>query len=510
MRTRVLWNLGLAAAIGVAVTAAPEVVRVDSGQIAGVSADGVRAFKGIPYAAPPVGDLRWKPPQPAAPWSGVKAADTFGPECVQTAYPAGSVYTMEPAPQSEDCLYLNVWTAATAADKRPVMVWIHGGAWTRGSSSIATYDGAALARKGVVVVTVNYRLGPLGFLAHPELTAESPHHSSGNYAILDHVAALQWVQRNIAAFGGDPANITIFGESAGSWSVNATQATPLARGLFHRAIGESGAQFSRTPRLADAEQGGLALAKAVGADSLKALRGVPADQLAAVPAFRSSINVDGWVLPDEVRTIFAQRKHNDVPVLVGSNANEWTTLSSAAAFPRTVADFRKRIDAQFPGLAKEFDEAYPVKSDGDIAEVMLALGRDTTFSVEMRTWARMVTAGQRKAFLYQFTHVPPGPEARTRGAYHASEIQYVFANLRNPAFAYSGADHALADAMSSYWVNFAKTGDPNGTGLPAWTAYNTSAEPYLELGSPIRMKQHLLKAQLDFLDMARERRAGTQ
>jgi para-nitrobenzyl esterase len=510
MRTRVLWNLGLAAAIGVAVTAAPEVVRVEGGQIAGVSADGVHAFKGIPYAAPPVGDLRWKPPQPAVPWSGVKAADTFGPQCVQTAYPAGSVYTMEPAPQSEDCLYLNVWTAATAADKRPVMVWIHGGAWTRGSSSIATYDGAALARKGVVVVTVNYRLGPLGFLAHPELTAESPHHSSGNYAILDHIAALQWVQRNIAAFGGNPANITIFGESAGSWSVNATQATPLARGLFHRAIGESGAQFARIPRLADAEQGGLALAKAVGADSLKALRGVPADQLVAVAAFRSSINVDGWVLPDEVRTIYAQRKHNDVPVLVGSNANEWTTLSSAAAFPRTVADFRKRIDAQFPGLAKEFDEAYPVKSDGDIAEVMLALGRDTTFSVEMRTWARMVTAGQRKAFLYQFTHVPPGPEARTRGAYHASEIQYVFANLRNPAFAYSGADHTLADAMSSYWVNFAKTGDPNGTGLPSWTAYNTSAESYLELGSPIQMKQHLLKAQLDFLDLARERRAGTQ
>ncbi|HEV3062445.1 MAG TPA: carboxylesterase family protein [Vicinamibacterales bacterium] len=510
MRTCVLWSLGLAAAIGVAVTAAPEVVRVDGGQIAGVSAGGVRAFKGIPFAAPPVGDLRWKPPQPTVPWSGVKPADTFGPQCVQTPYAAGSVYTMEPAPQSEDCLYLNVWTAANATDKRPVMVWIHGGAWTRGSSSIATYDGAALARKGVVVVTVNYRLGPLGFLAHPELTAESPHHSSGNYAILDHIAALQWVQRNIAAFGGNPANITIFGESAGSWSVNATQATPLARGLFHRAIGESGAQFSRIPRLADAEQGGLTLANAVGADSLKALRGVPADQLVAVPAFRSSINVDGWVLPDEVRTIFAQRKHNDVPVLVGSNANEWTTLSSPATFPRTVADFRKRIDAQFPGLAKEFDEAYPVKIDADIADVMLALGRDTTFSVEMRTWARMVTAGQRKAFLYQFTHVPPGPEARTRGAYHASEIQYVFANLRNPAFAYGGADHTLADAMSSYWVNFATTGDPNGTGLPAWTAYDTSAESYLELGTPIQLKQHLLKAQLDFLDMARERRAGTQ
>jgi para-nitrobenzyl esterase len=202
------------------------------------------------------------------------------------------------------------------------MVWIHGGAWTRGSGATPTYDGAALAKKGVVVVTTNYRLGPFGFLAHPELTAESAQHSSGNYAILDHVAALKWVQKSIAAFGGNPGNVTIFGESAGSWSVNVVQATPLAKGLFHRAIGESGARFARNPRLADAEKGGLALAKAVGADSLKALRAVPADRILEVQSFRSGANVDGWVLPDEVRAIFAARQQNDAPVLVGSNANE--------------------------------------------------------------------------------------------------------------------------------------------------------------------------------------------
>jgi para-nitrobenzyl esterase len=506
MKARSLLAFGVAAALGAGMTAATDTIKVDGGAIAGVAAGGVRAFKGIPFAAPPVGDLRWKPPQPVVPWSGVRQADTFGPRCVQTPYPAGSVYAMEPEPQSEDCLYLNVWTAGQAGDERPVMVWIHGGAWTRGASSIATYDGAALAAKGVVVVTVNYRLGPFGFLAHPELTAESPQHSSGNYAILDHVAALQWVKRNIASFGGNAGNVTIFGESAGSWSVNTVQATPLAKGLFHRAIGESGAQFARTARLADAEREGAAMAAAVGADSLKALRAVPAEKLAAVPSFRTGITVDGWVLPDTVRVIFAEKKHSNVPVLVGSNANEWTTLSNPATFPKTMEEFRRRIDAQFPGMASQFDAVYPVKSEGDISSAMLGLGRDTTFTLEMRTWARMVTAAGSKAFLYQFTRVPPGPEAQTRGAYHASEIQYVFGNLRNPAFAFTDVDRKLSDAMSNYWVNFAKAGDPNGKGLPVWTAYEQTGEPYLELGQPVQIKHHLLKAQLDFLEAAQQRR----
>src|SRR5438093_2010644 len=267
------------------------------------------------------------------------------------------------------------------------MVWIHGGAWTRGAGSVATYDGAALAKKGVVVVTTNYRLGVFGFMAHPELTAESPEHSSGNYAILDHVAALKWVRKNIAAFGGDPSRVTIFGESAGSWSVNVVQATPLAKGLFQRAIGESGGQFARTAKLATAEGAGTTFMKAAGADSVRALRALPAEKIQSTPFLRSAINVDGWVLPSDVRTIFAQKQHNAAPVLVGSNGNEWTTLSNPAQFPKTLADYRRRVETQYGDAVKEYDAVYPVGSDSDINKAMLDVGRDQTFTLEMRTWA---------------------------------------------------------------------------------------------------------------------------
>jgi para-nitrobenzyl esterase len=409
---------------------------------------------------------------------------------------------------SEDCLYLNVWSGARAGDKRPVMVWIHGGAWTRGAGSVPTYDGTALAKKGVVVVTTNYRLGVFGFLAHPELTAESPQHSSGNYAILDHVAALQWVQKNIAAFGGDPDRVTIFGESAGSWSVNVVQATPLANGLFHRAIGESGAQFARNMRLADAEKAGVALASAVGADSLEALRAVPAERLAAVQTFRTGINVDGWVLPADVRTIFAEKKHSLVPIIAGSNANEWTTLGGLdrSQYPKTIEEYRKRVEAQYGEAVKDYDAAYPVTREADISEALLGVGRDATFTLEMRTWARMVTASGQKAYLYQFTRVPPGPNANVWGAYHAAEIPYVFGTLRVRDWPFTDTDFTLSDRMSSYWVNFATTGDPNGSGLPKWAPYDRPNEPYLELGDSVQSRNHLLETQLDFLEHLQQRR----
>jgi para-nitrobenzyl esterase len=492
------------------VSAAPDVVKIDGGQIGGATVDGVRVFKGIPFAAPPVGELRWKAPQPVVPWTGVRNADTFSPQCMQTPYPEGSPYAAPPASTSEDCLYLNVHTAGKSGDRRPVMVWIHGGAWTRGAASLATYDGSKLAKKGVVVVTVNYRLGVFGFMAHPGLTAESPHHSSGNYAVLDHVAALEWVKRNIAAFGGNPANVTIFGESAGSWSVNTVQATPLAKGLFQRAIGESGGQFSRTPALATAEAAGVTFMKAAGADSIKALRALPSEKILAAPFLRSAVNVDGWVLPAEVRTIFATRQHNAGPVLVGSNANEWTTLSNPAQFPKTTADYRRRVETQYGDAVKDYDAVYPVKSDADISTAMLAVGRDQTFTLEMRTWARMITAAGAKAYLYQFTHVPPSPNAATWGAYHASEIPYVFGTLRNRNWPFTAVDDRLSDQMSSYWVNFATSGDPNGRGLEKWTPYDQANEPYLELGDTVQTKQHLLKAQLDFLESFQQRRASSQ
>ena len=508
---RRVWIVIIAVVVGWSfiALAAPETVTVDGGRIAGTSANGVRAFKGIPFAAPPLGALRWKAPQPVVAWAGVRAADKFGAACIQQPYPPNSPYARPPEPTSEDCLYLNVWTAAAAGDKRPVMVWIHGGAWTRGSGSVDTYDGAALAKKGVVVVTTNYRLGPFGFFAHPELTAESPQHASGNYAILDHIAALQWVRKNIAAFGGDPGRVTVFGESAGSWSVNVVQATPLAKGLFHRAIGESGGQFARTATLVEAERLGTAFAKAAGADSLKALRDVPAEKILATP-LRVGVNVDGYVLPDSVRAIFERKKQSDVPVIVGSNANEWTTLGGLdrSQYPKTLEDYRKRVEAQYRDAVKDYDAAYPVKTDADIAEALLAVGRDQTFSLEMRTWARLVAASGRHAFLYQFTHVPPGPNPAW-GAYHASEIQYVFDNVGRRPWA-TDADRRLADQMSSYWVNFATTGDPNGRGLPTWSPYDPGAEPYMDLGDTVQPKSHLLKAQLDFLEQLQERRQGSR
>jgi len=501
-------------------SAASDTIRVEGGLISGVLADGVRSYKGIPFAAPPTGELRWKAPQPVVAWTGVRECNDFAPECPQAPYPAGSMYASAPQKQSEDCLYLNIWTAAKASEKRPVMVWIHGGALTRGSGANRVYDGTALAKKGVVLVTLNYRLGPLGYLAHPELTAESPHHSSGNYGVLDQIAALKWVQKNIAAFGGDTSRVTIFGESAGSWSVNVLVASPLAKGLFHRAIGESGATFNRASFLKEdkagmtsAEKVGVAFAKAAKADSIKALRALPAEKIIEFfnndsegRKFRTQPNVDGWVLPDEIRNIFAERKHNDVPTLIGSNANEMTTLTTPAMVPKTLEDFRKRVATQYGEMVKEFDVAYPAKSDADVAGAFLDSLRDTTFTLGMRTWARMTIKGRSKAYLYFFSRVPPNPNSKYLGAYHAAEIAYVFNNLNKANTALQETDFKLAEQMSNYWVNFATTGDPNGKGLTKWTAYNLEQEPYMDFGNAIQSSNHLLKAQLDFLEQFQQRR----
>ncbi len=489
-------------------------VKVTGGLISGVTADGVRSFKGVPFAAPPTGELRWKAPQPVAAWEGVLACKDFGPDCPQASYPQNSLYYSPPRKQSEDCLYLNVWTSANQGDRRPVMVWIHGGALTRGSGATRTYDGTNLAKKGVVLVTINYRLGPLGYLAHPELTAESANGSSGNYGVLDQIAALKWVQQNIAAFGGDPNRVTIFGESAGSWSGNVLVASPLAKGLFHRAIGESGAQFGPMAflkedrnKLASAEKVGTAFAKAAGADSLKALRAVPAEKIVDLfnndPAgkeFRTAPNVDGWVLPDEIRKIFERGKQNDVHTIVGSNANEMSVFIPPALLPKSLEAYRKRVGSQYGEMSKEFEAVYPVKSDTDIAAALLASQRDIRFTLPMRTWARMTATGRSKAYLYYFSHVPPNPNSKTLGAYHAAEIAYVFNNLNRQNTLLTETDTRLADIMSSYWVNFAATGDPNGKGLPKWAVYNREQEPYMEFGDTVELRNHLLKDQLDFLE----------
>ena len=471
-------------------------VKVDTGLLEGLPGahPDVATYKGIPYAAPPVGELRWKAPQPAAKWDGVKDAAAFGASCMQTNYPEGSLYRSDLGPVSEDCLTLNIWTTAKANAKQPVMVWIHGGGLTRGSGATPVYDGEALSRKGVVLVTINYRLGPFGFLTHPELTAESPNHSSGNYGLLDQIAALGWVQRNIAAFGGDPKKVTIFGESAGSWSTNCMMATPLTRGLIHGVIGESGAFFSVMKKLDVAEKIGAK------AGDLKTLRAKSADEVLKMTFDQSSMGpvVDGYLLPTDIYTVFQQGKQNDVPLLAGYNADEGTAFAN---WTGNIEAFVKQGKQRFGDLADEFFKAYPVGTEAEAKASFYATFRDTTFGWNTRTWGRMSEkTGHHPAHLYYFAHVPPGPGAERYGAYHASEIAYVFDNLGKGKRTPEEPDNKLAEAMSSYWVNFAKTGDPNGSGLPKWPAYHAKDEVWMEFGNEPKMRMEVNKAKLDVME----------
>jgi para-nitrobenzyl esterase len=472
-------------------------VRVEQGLLSGAAGKNpeVRVYRGIPYAAPPVGELRWKPPQPAASWPGVRDAKQFSSACWQNPYPSSSIYAAKLPPLSEDCLYLNVWTAAKSAkDHLPVMVWIHGGGFTRGDGISNAYDGENLARKGVVLVTINYRLGIFGFFAHPALTAESGHHASGNYGLQDQIAALHWVRKNIQAFGGDPKNVTIFGESAGSWAVNALMASPLAKGLFERAIGESGASFSPIKSLAESEKAGEKLDS-----SIQALRAKPAEELVKTNEQVVRPIVDGWVLPQDVATTFSQGRQNDVPLLVGFNADEGTTLvPQAAAMKANV--FVDGVHQRYGTMADDFLKTYPASSDEDAVSSFYAAYRDQTFGWEMRTWARLAAkTGHHHVYMYYFSHHPPGPQSARLRAFHASEIPYVFGNFFWP-FPWEDADHKLSDVVSSYWVNFARSGDPNGAGLPRWPAYDPASDQALEIGDPIAVRAQVNKAGLDFFD----------
>jgi para-nitrobenzyl esterase len=485
--------LVLAAMLPLAAASGP--VRIDTGMISGIDGAeaGVRVYKGIPFAAPPVGDLRWKGPKAAARWDGVRAADEFGPVCMQRS--------RNDSKMGEDCLYLNVYTASTSPkEKRPVMVWIYGGALTSGAGSI--YDGEELAKKGVVVVTFNYRVGPFGFFAHPDLTKESDRNASGNYGLMDQLAALEWVQRNIAAFGGDVKRVTIFGESAGSWSTNMLMATPLAHGLFQRVIGESGAEFAHVRKLADAEQAGVKFAQSMGAESLAALRSKPAAEIQAKQGGYLGPDVDGYVLPEDVYTIFSKGKQNDVPLLIGSNADEGTMFSPVGL---KADDFRARNEKRFGASAPEFFKLYPFTNDVEAHDANSAAVRDQTFGWEMRTWARLQTkTGKSKTYLYFFSRVPPGENAARMGAYHSSEIAYVFDNVNgksNPRkVAWQDVDRKLADMMSSYWVNFVATGDPNGKGLLKWPAYHSKDDVLMGFGDDVKVMPIPHKPALDFLD----------
>lgn len=439
----------------------------------------VRVFKGMPFAIPPVGDRRWKPAQPAPSFKSVRLATRFGPSCAQPGYPEGSFFSSPSAPTSEDCLYLNVWSAAQENEQLPVMVWIHGGGLTRGSGASSAYDGTELARKGVVVVTINYRLGIFGYFTHPELSKESPHNSSGNYGTSDQVMALKWVQENISAFGGDPNNVTIFGESAGSFSVHHMMSTPLAAGLFHRAIGESGTSFR--PMLAlrkgdiTAEGNGLKFASSVKAKSLAELRKMTAREiLDASQTQRFRPVLDGWVFPDQIYDLFKDGKYNAVPLMVGFNAEEGTTLGVLSRLPKDQESYINSARERYGELADEFLTLYPAS---DLRRSTLNAFRDGFASWGMQTWAMMMANTSTDAYVYYFSHWPAGEEL---GAYHAAEIVYVFNNVTRLRSDAPAGDVKLADLMSDYWVAFAKQGRPKVKGLPKWKPYKAKSRRFME------------------------------
>lgn len=488
----------------VASAAIKDPVRVEQGLLNGTAGNNpeVRGYKGIPYAAPPVGDLRWQPPQAPASWQGVRQAAEFGHPCMQLPYPETSIYYSKLPPVSEDCLYLNIWTAAKSDhDHLPVMVWIHGGGFTRGAGSTPTYNGENFAAKGVVLVTINYRLGVFGFLALPELTAESTHHSSGEYGMLDQIAALEWVKKNISKFGGDPKRVTVFGESAGSLAVNFLMASPLAKGLFHRAIAESGAAFAPMRSLVEAEKAGVTFSASLGAkqDSLKTLRAKPAEEILKAGAEQGTRPpVDGWFLPQDVYTIFAQSKQNDVPLMVGSNADEGTTLAPQGANTKA-AEFLEQAHQRYGNQADQFLKLYPASSDQEAVASFYASFRNN-MAWGMHTWARMQTkTGHHPAYRYYFTRRPPGPQSERLRAYHAAEIAYVFQNFLGQR-PWEDTDHKLGETMAGYWVNFATTGNPNGKGLPEWPAYSREKEQVMELGDKVNAEPLVYKAEMDLFD----------
>ncbi|MDQ6705881.1 MAG: carboxylesterase family protein [Acidobacteriota bacterium] len=462
-------------------------VRTANGLVEGkTSANGkVRIFEGVPFAAPPVGDLRWKEPQPAANWDGVRKVTDFGPRCMQ-ANIYGDMVFRDKGP-SEDCLYLNVWTpAADAKAKLPVMVWIYGGGFAAGASSEPRQDGEHLAERGVVVVSLNYRLGVFGFLAHPELAKESGHHAAGNYGLMDQAAALGWVQKNIAAFGGDPAEVTIFGESAGSFSVCAQMASPLTTGLFERAIGESGAFFGttlETGSLQKTEEAGVKFGESIGSGSLSALRAKSAGELLKAagrehePRFQP--NIDGYFLPEDVYSIYAAGKQRGIPLLAGWNADEGSYRSFLKGAQPTVQNYLARLHELFGDKADAMFKLYPAATDEQVKRSAQDLAGDQFIGYSTWKWIEMQSArGGAPVYHYRFEDAPPigadekdSEAAKWRGAKHSAEIEFVFEDLASKHLPWRARDRKLSEEMATYWTNFAKTGSPNGNGLPSWPAY---------------------------------------
>jgi para-nitrobenzyl esterase len=460
-------------------------VRTTNGLVEGtLEKSGIVSFKGIPFAAPPVGDLRWKEPQPVKNWDGVLKADKFGPNAMQYDIFGDMIFRSNG--MSEDCLYLNVWAPAKKTNKLlPVFVYFYGGGFVAGDGSESRYDGESMATKGIVTLTLNYRLGVFGFLSHPELTKESPNHSSGNYAILDQAAALKWVQQNIAAFGGDPKRVTIGGESAGSISVSAQMASPLSKKLMAGAIGESGSLLGALPAvpLSNAEQTGIEFAKTVNAASLKELRALTADQLLEASRkfnpFRFSMTIDGYFFPKSPFEIYEAGEQAHIPLLVGWNSEEMNYRAILGNDKPTKENFAKAVQRLYGDRSEDVLKLYQANTDEEVEQVATDLAGDRFISFSTWKWAELHSKTGKPVYRYLFSKPRPASTDTSnktplaKGAVHAAEIEYALGNLRgNKAYAWTKEDHEVSRITQEYFANFIKTGNPNGAGLPNWPAAN--------------------------------------
>jgi para-nitrobenzyl esterase len=480
-----LFTAILISGIGVSARLLPGQVKVEGGIIQGKVAGDLTIYKGIPFAAPPVGDLRWKAPQPLKKWKGIKMTDEFAPAAYQGGNP--------PSGKSEDCLYLNIWTPAKSAkEKIPVLVWIYGGGFSFGSTSDPVHNGEHLARKGVVLVSIAYRVGQLGFLAHPGLSAENPNHVSGNYGLLDMIAGLQWIQKNIAAFGGDPQKVTIFGESAGGIAVSMLCASPLAKGLFHGAISQSGGSFGPTrpttypgenmKTLKQAEEAGIEYAKKAGASTVAELRNIEAGKLPMGMGMAGAWPiVDGYVIPDDQYRLYEAGKYNDIPVLIGYNSDEGASFSRE----KTPEEFMEGVKTRYGKFAADLIKAYPCTMTA-VPKTARDLARDAAFGWQTWIWARLqAKTGKSKVFYYYFDQHPDYPKDSPRygfGSPHGQDVAYVFIHLDRANPQTSKSDLEISEAMATYWTNFAKSGDPNGKGVPAWPAFSDANPEVMYLG----------------------------
>jgi para-nitrobenzyl esterase len=504
MKNRIILAIAVISLLNFGTAVAQTVIATQNGKIEGYQEQNLLIFKGIPFAAPPIGSLRWKAPQPASNWTGTRKCTEFSASPVQNKpmpfYCWSEEFIAKPEPLNEDCLYLNVWASAKAK-KLPVFVWIYGGGLSSGSANCDIYDGEKMAQKGVIFVSINYRVGVLGFMAHPELSKESGYNASGNYGFLDQIAALQWVQKNIAAFGGDPSNVTIAGQSAGAFSVNALIASPLAKGLFHKAIPQSGGLLSNmlSQNLGDSEKQGTKFMEMAKCSSIDDLRKKSAQELQNLSnnsqAGRFGVTMDGYVLPLNIMEHFKNGKHNQVPILTGWVTGDGSFLGESKT---TVEEYQKEAKNRYGDKAEEFLEIFPAKTND---EVKAMKQRQTLMGFAGMPSHLLAVYTNKPAYIYQFGHVPPDkPNFPNYGAFHTSEVPYALHTLHTWKRPWQQTDLDLEETISSYWVNFAKTGNPNGKGLPEWKIYEKQNGNIMVFGDKASIQKGLVKKEFDFLE----------